>query len=299
MPDEQSMNRVTGVEDMHNSYFGKHSDYYVDPSFTTLCRQLYSYGRYFKMPIGFLQTEGYITYQDDGKRLVCFNGGKVSLACALRMKNTGQDVILFYVKPRNKHDEEKRLQEIADKLEMPLVVCPTLIECFDASPFKNMMVLNYAIDYAVENKHSLNIVYGTFTAASISVNSLEDYRNCIEWMNTYSAAVRKIYPDFKISMPMPGYNFVWDELLHNRQFVQYIRCEDETEEWILYIAKVDHNLQVEKDKNKYILYIKRLKRLWESENNKRLQDIHKLWNRYFFYRIEKSKHYGDLMNLLR
>lgn len=268
----------------------------VDKSLEPICRSLLINEPCFKIPTLVERAVPSIGSNKDGKKIIAFSGGKVSLACALRFKDKGEDVVLVHVQNGEDDTDRVRCEKLAKKIDLPIIVLRTDYEKFRTSPVKNMLILNHILEYAVENGCQTNIVFGAFEGASIYINPRRNWINCIEYMDCYKNLIRKAMFEFNVACPMPSYSIVWDELLHHKNIIHYICSDSDMDEMMLYIAKVDHSLLEEIDTTLYMKYINRLVGMFLRETGIPLTAV-SMWNRFFFYRIEKSKHYQELMKL--
>jgi hypothetical protein len=269
----------------------------IDRSLEIVCRKCLSIYPNFKVPTFVERAVPSIDSNKEGPKIVAFSGGKVSLACALRLKDKGEDVILVHVKNSEDSDDGRvRCETLAKKINLPIIVLPIDYPKFDDSPVKYMLMLNHLLEYAVDNGCQTNIIFGTFDGASILYNSINEWPNCVEFMDAYKNLIRHAMFEFNVACPMPSYNIVWDELLKHKNFIHYISSDNDVDEMMLYIAKVDHNLLEEIDTSIYMKYINKLKNRFQDDTGMSLTAV-SMWNRFFFYRIEKSKHYQELMKL--
>lgn len=270
----------------------------IDIVYQPICRIASMYDGEFKMPRFVKRVLPQKTYYHGTTKVLPFSGGKVSLAIALRYRNIGENLHLFYVhnniKKYGVDDGLERVKKLAEMLDMPLHVEEVDYKYFEYSVMKNGLIISRALKFAVENVYSPEILYGTFDTAFLSNNDYEkEGMNCVEIMSAYKDVMKKHLFDSRLITPYPAYSMVWDELIRNRRFIPYVKCEGAIENRIWYIAQVDHNLLEEENPSIYMKYIKDLQKSLKSKAG----DIIVLWNRYFFYRIEKSKHYQELMEL--
>lgn len=269
----------------------------IDSAFKELCLIFNKYSGDFKMPHFIERVIPQLEYEKDNTYVIPFSGGKVSLALAIRYRNVGKRICLYHV--HNNYnlgtiENVDRVKKLAEMLNVPLYIDEVNYRYFDNSLMKNPLIICRALKFAVENGYGSDIPYGTFETAYLSNNDFNKTGgSCVEFLNAYNNAIRKFYFSANIIMPFPAYSMVWDELISSKRYLKYVSCNGEIERMIWYIAQVDHNLLEEKNTSLYMKYIKELKNKLESSPG----DINKLWNKYFFYRIEKSKHYQELMKL--
>jgi hypothetical protein len=235
----------------------------------------------------------------DNVYVIPFSGGKVSLALALRYKDMGKKIHLFYVENSGvsrygAESNRKEVIQLANMLDVPLHIEEVNYYYFENSLAKHFLILSRALRFAVANGFRSDIVYGTFETAHLSKNDFEKLgMNCVEIISAYSKVIGKYCYGARIVMPLPSYSIVWDELIHHKSYIPYVKCNGFVERRLWYIAQIDHDIVEETDSSIYMKYIKELQKTLESSPG----DINVLWNKYFFYRIEKSKHYQELMKL--
>ena len=94
--------------------------------------------------------------EENNKLLLLFSGGKDSTAAAIRFKELGYDVILYFLQGINPAymDEIDRAKAVAEKLELPLVIEYMKVSGsgdFLENPTKNQLILSFAINYGIEH----------------------------------------------------------------------------------------------------------------------------------------------------
>ena len=115
----------------------------------------------------------YKQYKEQGMAFaVAFSGGKDSVATAIKLKDDGRDVRLFYVSGINKAypDEMTHAIQIAEQLDLPLHVAYVKQHgktVFKESPVKNQIIASMALDYAINNNLGCSIAFGDFTSDNI------------------------------------------------------------------------------------------------------------------------------------
>lgn len=143
--------------------------------------------------------------------VVCFSGGKDSTAAALKMKELGKNVFLFYVKGINKSypEEQQRAIEIAAYLNMPLKVIEIKQfgkTTFYDNPIKNQLIASLAFDYCVMEGIGTDVAFGDFTTDNIFNSCFnEDWSDCTEMWNAYIEYIRKYNSKFKVIIPFNTY----------------------------------------------------------------------------------------------
>ena len=261
----------------------------MDTAFIPLCRILNSISLGYCMPDFVEQVDEPLHYEHDDTKVIVFSGGKVSLACALRYKDIGHKIVLYHVPEAG--EDVSRIKQISVMLDAPLYIAD---EVLSVTPFSGIILLAYALAYAVSHSYSPKIVFGYFDWASISDNPRKDWAYCREFVLPFRDFGRKCVDGFSILNPIPNYAVMWDELLGHKRYLQYVGYKDEIEQMVFQNIRMDYYLD-EPNKELYLHNIEYLKSIWD---NRRLT-LNELWNKYFFYRIEKSRFYKELMELSR
>jgi len=262
----------------------------IDIGLSGACREYNKRFAGYIMPTFAKREVEQIHYEPSDTMVICFSGGKVSLSCALRYKDIGKNIILFHVAGPFKNTDN--VQKMADMLDVPLVVHETMDS--QKSPFSGMMILNAALEYAVGHQYSPRIVYGYFGGASIYNNDECDWANCSEFLESYKETAQRYVDGFTILNPMPNYSVMWDEILKHRAYIPYIEDKDVTDRRIFENIKMDYRLE-HPNKNTYFKNLHYLKNMYNRKHTENLASMNELWNEYFFYRIENSMYYKDLM----
>lgn len=257
----------------------------VDPAFLDVCRILNGAHRRYSMPTFIQQVNTPFKYEHDDVKVVAFSGGKVSLACALRYVDIGQKIVLYHV--ASSGEDVSRIQYIAEMLKAPLYIHH---EDISDTPFYGMRILELATEYAVGHAHEPRIVFGYFDEALTSNNYKRDWAYCKEFIDSFKKFGQSCIEGYSVLNPIPNYAIMWDEILGHKSYIQYLDYKDETEERIFQNIRMDYRVD-EPDLEKYLCNIEYLK----SKGKRKKETINELWNKYFFYRIEQSKFYKEMM----
>ena len=247
----------------------------------------------YKMPLCVKRNIQPATYEHDDTTVIAFSGGKLSLACAIRYKDIGKKIVLVHIAEPGK--DVSRIQKIADMLDVPLYV---EYEHLKNTPFKGMQIAYMTLLHAIGKGYSPRIVYGYFDSASIYDNDMSEWMNCVEYMGTFKKVVQKYVEGFTILNPIPNYSIMWDEILKHRAYIPYIEYSDEIDRRVFENIKMDYRL-TEADEVVYFQNLKYLENMYIKRNKVIKVSLNELWNEYFFYRIENSLFYKDLMEKSR
>lgn len=145
--------------------------------------------------------------------IVCASGGKDSVACILHYMKCNYNVYVFHVKGANTGypDEYKALEQIADKLHIPLHITEIHYKGkrdWIEHPMKNIMIANMALQYGIENGITTKIAFGNFYTNYMKDNK-EDFETTagdqIEMWECYENIIEQIIPNLK--MYISGRNY--------------------------------------------------------------------------------------------
>lgn len=136
--------------------------------------------------------------------IVCFSGGKDSLALVLKCISKGYNVYLYAVKHINQSyvDEIEQAKKIAEYLQLPIYVDDIRLggkHDWMEHPMKNMLIANGALSYGIRENIGTRIFFGNYTTSSLEN---EDFSrcagDCMDMWDSYNSIIRRIIPDFKI-----------------------------------------------------------------------------------------------------
>lgn len=141
--------------------------------------------------------------------IVCFSGGKDSVAAALHYKKLGYNVFLFHVKHINsQYDEYIACEELADYLDMPLYIEDIKLSGRNdwiEHPMKNMIIANCALNYGIRTEIAYKIAFGNYYTSMLSDNDFESTAgDCRDMWDAYEHIIQTIIPKFKIYMCLPN-----------------------------------------------------------------------------------------------
>ena len=253
--------------------------------------------------------------------ILCFSGGKDSLAASLYYKEQGYNVYLYYLKSVNPiFDEFTIAEKLAEKLELPLFVDEVKVSGHHEwieHPMKNMIIANGALAYGIQNNIGTKIAFGNYRTSTLYD---DEFSYCggddVEMWCAYEEIINRIIPDFSVDLCLENLGVTLDTVCKHKDLLDYtISClgraglRDYRHSWVKdkfdidlpkhrcgscykcaveYIYMADHDLQkYSADYYKYC--IDRLRLDAKRETGEKLP-IDRLWERYFFYDRNESKY---------
>lgn len=256
--------------------------------------------------------------------IVCFSGGKDSVATALHYQKCGYNVFLYHVKGINKTyiDEYKTVEQLAEYLDLPLEMEEVQLQgdhCWTEHPMKNMIIANKAIQFGIEQNIGIKIAFGNYYTSHLYNDSFEVCAgDDIEIWRAYERIIREIIPGFKMYIPLrniqTSYNAIneqpellkmiqscigpyrYREYLHNNNEQKYgiklllHRCGSCWKCAAEYIWYTDHK-KLEYNEGFYKHCLSILRKTLKKENGVDYRSERSVWNQYMFYPIKKSKYF--------
>ena len=165
--------------------------------------------------------------EPNNKIMLLFSGGKDSTAMAMKFKEQGYDVYLYFLQGINLSylDELERAKDVANKLNLPLIVDYIKVSGkgdFLENPTKNQLILTFAINRGIEHgiyKYS----YGGFKEDTIEQSAFDrNFSDSIELFQWYSEGIKEIFKDFEVITPF------------NNEVETLIKMGNHKEYWNLY-----------------------------------------------------------------
>ena len=167
--------------------------------------------------------------QDSNCAIVCFSGGKDSVATAMKCREMGYDVKLYHVHGINHSypDEAGRAKEIADYLGLPLHIENVKLQGkaqWQENPVKNQMICTMALDWADRNGYGHRIAFGDFRndhreRAIFGTN----WTDTVEMWDAYSEYIRNDYPDFEVLILFNNYFQTMDAVAKDRKLLEMVQ----------------------------------------------------------------------------
>ena len=289
----------------------------------------------FKMLIDAYRRAGYdydvdfkqFTYKpidkiDNGKNIiVCFTGGKDSIATALYYMNSGYNVYLYYLKHINVSlsDECNIAKECADYLGLPIFFDDIKLKglhMWMEHPMKNMIIANGALQYGIRNNICTRIAFGNYKGSLLEYSPFDRCAgDCVDMWDTYNNIIQRVLPDFHIHLYLESPNHTLSIVTKDRDLLdRSISClcrhslRPYRHKWVFdkfkislpthrcgscykccveYIYMVDHGYSDYSEE--YYKYC--LNQLYKVavEEDADVMSIFDVWDYFFSYSFEESK----------
>lgn len=166
--------------------------------------------------------------QKDGV-VVCFSGGKDSVATAIRCKEMGYDTRLYHVHGINHSypDEVDRAMDVADYLGLPLHVETVKLSgkpSYHENPLKNQTICSMALDWSHRNGFGHRIAFGDFRndhreRAIFGTN----WTDTVEMWDAYSQYMRHDFPDFEALIMFDDYFQTMNVVAQDRKLLEMVQ----------------------------------------------------------------------------
>ena len=143
--------------------------------------------------------------------VVCFSGGKDSVATAIKYKKLGYNVYLYHVRGINGvyTDEYIRAEEIAKYLNLPLYIEKIKLNgknTYLEHPLKNQVVCSLALNYSISNNIGTCIAFGDFTSDIIDEGLFDrNWSDTKEMWDSYVEYIKTYIPSFELNIPFKNY----------------------------------------------------------------------------------------------
>ena len=258
---------------------------------------------------------------DDKNIIVCFSGGKDSVAVVQHYIKQGYNVYLYHLKHITpaQSDEYLVAQQFADYWHLPLFIDTVKLSGYNdyvEHPMKNMVIANGALLYGIENGIGTKIAFGNYTTSSLEDDNFEYCGgDCYELWDCYNQIIQRIIPNFEVLITLENLGQTLDLICSNKDILDMTvscigranlrqhkrawvkkkydiiipkhRCGQCYKCCVEYIYMAEHGLQdYNVDYYKYCLG--KLKQNYEAEEGRQVTDD-EVWNRYFIYPKEQSK----------
>ena len=263
-----------------------------------------------------------VNFKGDKKSIiVCFSGGKDSIACALHYKQLGYKVYLYHMRHINfaLSDEYIHAQNLAKELNMPIYVDDIKLSGHHdwcEHPMKNIIIANGALNYGIREGITTKIAFGNYYTSTVV---LDNFDFCggddMEMWRAYERIIRRIIPGFKMYIGLRNVATTLRKVCSQSKLLELSvsclgranlrkyrhdwvkgkfginlpsnRCGSCYKCCIEYVYMADHGLQ-EYSEEYYKYCLDQLKKNSVKENGIYYNSIEEMWGHYFFYPIEES-----------
>lgn len=295
-----------------------------DVSFTQLtdlyaeCANVKISAKYAKKPWVKLDLSKY----DSKNIIVCFSGGKDSIAAVLHYLKLGYNVYLYHMRHINfaLSDEWQIAEEFAQYMNLPLYIDEiTLSGHHDwvEHPMKNMIIANGALNYGIRETIGTKIAFGNYYTSTVDD---DNFSFCggddKETWQAYEKIIQRIIPKFRMYICLQNVGTTLKAVCRNKQLLDLsVSCigranlRQHKHDWVQkkygiilprhrcgqcykccieYIYMADHDL-IEYSEDYYKYCLQKLQKNSEQEGDY-LYSIDDVWDRYIFYDRRKSKY---------
>lgn len=263
-------------------------------------------------------------YKKNKNIIVCFSGGKDSIATVKYYMSHNYKVYLYHLKHINPplYDECYAAKEIADYLHLPIYIDDIkLIGKHDyiEHPMKNMIIASGALQWGIRRGIGSNIAFGNYTTSSLDYDNFEFCGgDDMEMWDAYNEMIQPFLPGFHMNIVLDNLGQTLETVCHDKKLLDMsISCLGRASmrpywhNWVKskygvelpkhrcgrcykccieYIYMADHDLQ-EYSEAYYKYCFGNLKKNVEREDGILYTD-EEVWNHYVFYDIGRSKYYG-------
>lgn len=263
---------------------------------------------------------------DTNNIIICFSGGKDSIALTLKCLKKGYNVYLYTLKHINASlsDESKWANEVAEKLNVPIFIDDIKLKGHNdwmEHPMKNMIIANGALNYGIKNNIGTRIWFGNYTTSYLEdIDFARCAGDCMDMWESYNEIITNIIPGFHIECDLETmgetleiitpqkdildlslsclcrhslrqYRWNWVKETFDIELPKN-RCGSCYKCCVEYIYMADHNL-IKFSKDYYKYCINQLYRVYLNEKGLAFS-VRTVWETFMFYDMEDSKIYEDL-----
>lgn len=253
--------------------------------------------------------------------IVCFSGGKDSIATVEHFLKMGYKVYLYHMRHINPplHDEWIQAQKLAEHWNIPIFIDTVKLSGkhdYVEHPMKNYMIANGALQYGIRERITTNIAFGNYRTSSLEFDNFEFCGgDDIEMWNIYNDIISAVIPGFEMNIVLDNLAETLETVCHDKDLLDMsVSClgraslRQHWHDWVKtrfnislptyrcgrcykccieYIYMTDHDLQ-EYSPEYYKYCFNNLKKNVEREDGRKYSD-EEVWSHYFFYDRSVSK----------
>ena len=269
-----------------------------------------------------------LKYKSEPKTvIVCFSGGKDSIAVVKYYLAKGYKVHLYHLRHINSalNDEYLVAQEIAEYLNVPIYIDDIKLSGhheYVEHPMKNYIIANGALQYGIISGVGTYIAIGNYKGSTMYYDNFEFCGgDDMEMWDIYNDIMSTLIPKFKMHVVLKDIKQTLETVCADKPLLDLsVSCLGRASmrtywhDWVLnkygvmlpkhrcgrcykccveYIYMADHDLQ-EYNEDYYKYCFTNLQSNVEREDNEKYY-LHEVWEHYFFYSYKKSKYFkGDM-----
>lgn len=143
--------------------------------------------------------------------IVCFSGGKDSVATAIKYKKLGYKVYLYHVQGINGSytDEWIRAKDVAEYLGLPLYIEKVKRKgksSYFEHCMKNQVIASLALNYGIQNNIGCSIAFGDFLDDTVETGLFnKNWSDTQEMWNEYVKYIKMFVPNFTLNITFNNY----------------------------------------------------------------------------------------------
>lgn len=258
--------------------------------------------------------------------IVCFSGGKDSIAVVKRFQELGYKVYLYHMRGINQtyHDEYVNAKKAAEFLGLPIYFDKVKLSGnheYIEHPMKNMIIANGDLQYGIREGIGTEIAFGNYTTSTLSDDRFDICGgDDTETWEVYERIIQNFIPGFEVHRIIENLNDTLTAFIQHPELIphaqscigpyrykQYLRVNNEKKYGIKLLDThcgscwkccVEYCVFCDKgifDYNEgyYKHCLEVLKRTLRQETGTK-HSIEDVWHHYFFYSMSDSKYFNRI-----
>ena len=159
--------------------------------------------------------------------IVCFSGGKDSIATTIRYKEMGYKIFLYHLQGINYtyRDEYINAQKAADFLDCPIYFDKVWLNGnheYTEHPMKNMIIANGALQYGIKEGIGTKIAFGNYITSSLNNDNFEICGgDDNEMWELYEEIIQEFIPNFKVHRILENLNDTLTIFIQTPELIPY------------------------------------------------------------------------------